>query len=677
MINTKLQNKLTRINYKTIKKYLDFWEFNSIEFDLDFSEEVSFLKDECVKLAYSLDNKKKLIVRESFLESDDENVEYISLSQLIYDLDVFCNIPEEISKMINKQRFCSFANSIFLQMKNNGWFICFSNKGVFYHLFKDNNYPIIDDELCFTENKVYLVNCGDEEKTNSFYKKHIETVRTERIRELVLFREWLIFEIYSYFKELLGEKGVNVYLANWEWAQNNILYPKQNISSMDRELRNNLSIYNISENEKQYEQFLKEFYGSDYSLDYVRNVMDIPLRNYYGIGCIHHADKTSEYLNVSIGERKTSDCPEKYNNTVHMLGGCVFFGYAIDDSKTIASFLQRKINTYIKKNSFRVSNKAIWGGNIDETYNTFYESEFKKGDIVLISYAGLTSFGDFDISKGLAFCNTNHEFYFDGLVHCNAEGYEAVADRIFELIEDDLEKESVDESAFRIVRDKRNVKHDSKYDTELNNYLDSIKNDLPPLFEKDKTYGCAVMNCNPFTLGHRYLIETAAKQVDYLIVFVVEENKSYFPFEDRIMLVKQGTADLKNVYVVPSGNLIISAVTFPGYFLKDNPEKSVIDSSSDVEIFGRYIAPALGITKRFVGEEPTDIVTNHYNETMKSFLPQFGIELIIIRRKQSGSVIISASTVRKYLKKKDFDAIQKFVPETTFSYLVKRFGEEE
>ena len=68
------------------------------------------------------------------------------------------------------------------------------------------------------------------------------------------------------------------------------------------------------------------------------------------------------------------------------------------------------------------------------------------------------------------------------------------------------------------------------------------------------------MNCNPFTLGHRYLIEQASEKVDHLYVFVVEEDKSFFPFSDRIGLVKKGTADLKNITVKPSGkyNFIIN-----------------------------------------------------------------------------------------------------------------------
>jgi len=194
-----------------------------------------------------------------------------------------------------------------------------------------------------------------------------------------------------------------------------------------------------------------------------------------------------------------------------------------------------------------------------------------------------------------------------------------------------------------------------------------------PRAKTSQNIGSVVMNCNPFTLGHQYLIEYASKQVDVLIIFVVEENKSYFKFEDRIELVKQGTAHLDNVYVVPSGKMIISTVTFPGYFLKDTPEAVGLDTSLDVSIFGEYIAKAFGIKTRFVGEEPLDIVTRNYNESMKKILPLHGIELVVIPRKEMGESVISASRVRKLLESKDFEGISELVPETTYKFLVKNY----
>ena len=133
------------------------------------------------------------------------------------------------------------------------------------------------------------------------------------------------------------------------------------------------------------------------------------------------------------------------------------------------------------------------------------------------------------------------------------------------------------------------------------------------------------MNCNPFTLGHQYLAEYAAARVAKLYIFVVEEDKSEFPFADRIELVKQGVKHISNVEVLPSGKFIISQQTFSGYFNKAGLQDVAVDSSEDVEIFGREIAPTLGITVRFAGEEPKDNVTRQYNETMKEILPRYEI----------------------------------------------------
>ena len=127
--------------------------------------------------------------------------------------------------------------------------------------------------------------------------------------------------------------------------------------------------------------------------------------------------------------------------------------------------------------------------------------------------------------------------------------------------------------------------------------------------------------------------------------------------------------------MIPSGRMIISTVTFPGYFLKDTPEAVGLDTSLDVSIFGEYIAKAFHITTRFVGEEPFDIVTRNYNESMKRILPSYGIKLVIIPRKEMGDTAISASRVRKLLEEKNFAEIKELVPETTYAYLCEKYGE--
>lgn len=185
--------------------------------------------------------------------------------------------------------------------------------------------------------------------------------------------------------------------------------------------------------------------------------------------------------------------------------------------------------------------------------------------------------------------------------------------------------------------------------------------------------GSIVMNCNPFTLGHQYLIGYAAERVDYLYVFVVEEDKSYFKFEDRIELVKAGTAHLRNVKVLPSGQFIISSTTFSEYFDKANLKGTTIDTSLDVETFGSQIAPCLNISVRFVGEEPLDPITAQYNQSMKDILPKYGIEVCEIPRKEDEVGVISASRVRKCLEENKWDEIKKLVPETTYLFLEEKF----
>lgn len=191
----------------------------------------------------------------------------------------------------------------------------------------------------------------------------------------------------------------------------------------------------------------------------------------------------------------------------------------------------------------------------------------------------------------------------------------------------------------------------------------------------DKTNGCIVMNCNPPTNGHLFLIETAARKVDNLYIFVVEENRSVFPFEDRFKLVTKICEHLSNVTVLPSGKFVISSLTFPEYFIKGelrpDEKPSVI---LDLQAFAIKIAPSLLITKRFAGEEPFDFVTKHYNDEMRKILPFYGIEFAEIPRREMSGKAISATSVRKLLDEKNFDKVKELVPAVTFEYLSERFG---
>lgn len=185
---------------------------------------------------------------------------------------------------------------------------------------------------------------------------------------------------------------------------------------------------------------------------------------------------------------------------------------------------------------------------------------------------------------------------------------------------------------------------------------------LATLPRHDGESGAVVCHANPFTRGHRHLIEYAAGQCEHLYVFVLSEETGDFPAADRLALVRRGTADLPNVDVVPGGEYIISRATFPAYFLQGDPEQARCDL--ELTLFGRHIAPALGITRRFVGREPYSPVTAAYNRRMAELLPPWGIGVTEIPRLEG----ISASRVRELLRQGRLEEIRELVPEVTYAY---------
>ena len=178
--------------------------------------------------------------------------------------------------------------------------------------------------------------------------------------------------------------------------------------------------------------------------------------------------------------------------------------------------------------------------------------------------------------------------------------------------------------------------------------------------------GCIVMNCNPFTLGHRYLIEQAAKQVEQLYVMVVREDCSLFAYTERKAMVEQGVADIENVNVIDGSDYTISRATFPTYFLKRRDDAADTQMLLDLDLFRRHIAPALGATVRFVGTEPTDQLTRRYNQLMHETLK----DVREIDRLEKDGNAVSASRVRKAMEEGDMNTIRQLVPPTTLPYII-------
>ena len=213
--------------------------------------------------------------------------------------------------------------------------------------------------------------------------------------------------------------------------------------------------------------------------------------------------------------------------------------------------------------------------------------------------------------------------------------------------------------------------------------------------------GAIVMNANPFTKGHRYLVEQAASQVDNLYVIVVKEDRSRFPYVERKAMIEAGCAGLDNVVVCEGSDYAISAATFPTYFLKKLDDATDTQIALDLDLFVNHIAKPLGVTVRFAGSEPEDALTRRYNELMAEILPGTSVAVVrqdhqpdpelvkgsalrqarrpidfveIPRLEQNGNPL-SATSLRRALDKGNLKEAMEYIPKSTVPYLVADLAE--
>jgi [citrate (pro-3S)-lyase] ligase len=208
--------------------------------------------------------------------------------------------------------------------------------------------------------------------------------------------------------------------------------------------------------------------------------------------------------------------------------------------------------------------------------------------------------------------------------------------------------------------------------------ISTYQNYLKTLIVPAKTSAIAavVVNCNPFTNGHKFLIEKAASENDVVYLFVVEEERSVFPFSVRWELIRKGIKHLTNVVMVRGGMYVVSGAIFPSYFLKSETPDDVMQKQSelDVTVFAKYIVPVLKIRKRYVGTEVYCKTTEVYNNSMKAILPDYGVEVIEVERVSTGKGnipnYISASKVRQAIKEDRLNEVLDFLPDSTREFLL-------
>lgn len=419
---------------------------------------------------------------------------------------------------------------------------------------------------------------------------------------------------------------------------------------------------------------LDKYYGDNYNKHFFENgdykkvsVIDIGLKH-----CLK--DCTSDTYNVIHNRRVTVNAPLNYTNSIHCFGPCIVRGGYVCDDSTICSYLQENINK-LKSNWINVINYGVEGNTIYDLHNMMSAS-YKPNDIILFFGATPPSYflnqgikiNIIDTLPVYKLENPDHPSIINSVMHITHHMNKLLANHIFKHLQPSLNSSNI---AY-----KQDIKMNLPYTPSLSTELDSFKKMLTKYRidnYANKKIGAIIMNCNPFTLGHLYLVQQSLKYVDHLYVFIVEEDKSFFSFSDRYQLAQSCCKHLKNVTVLPSGAFIISTLTFPEYFFKDQLQNVSIDPSKDIEMFGHEIAPILNITYRFLGEEPLDKITAQYNAFLKEQLRWYNIQVIEIPRKSINNKVISASLVRNFIKQNDIENTKDLLPTITYNFILNKF----
>ena len=329
---------------------------------------------------------------------------------------------------------------------------------------------------------------------------------------------------------------------------------------------------------------------------------------------------------------------------------------------------RRRIEQFLGDNGLRLDDVDYYATLVDETTDEIVAGGGLKGGVIKCVAVA-------DGHKGEAVANRIVSHL---IAHANAEGHQCV--KLFTKPQNQRMFESM---SFRLLAEapkailmETGIGGIKRYSEELESEKGKVKSEKSngklhhlnpsPQHPIMPQSGIIIMNCNPFTLGHRYLIEQAAQQVETLYILVVREDCSMFSYDERKAIISRGVADLDNVVVCDGSEYSISATTFPTYFLKCLSDASDTQMTLDIDLYRRHIAPALGATVRFVGTEPDDPLTRRYNELMKSMLP----DVREVARLEKSGVAVSASRVRKAIVENHLAQAARLVPPTTVPYIV-------
>ena len=373
-------------------------------------------------------------------------------------------------------------------------------------------------------------------------------------------------------------------------------------------------------------------------------------------------DTRSRYLNIVNGERVTVDQPAEAERTIWCFGPCFIIGGFVEDKYTIESILQKKIN----KDGY--SCKVVNCGCYETPYQEMIHitsTPMKPGDVVILHMVNRPFDGteSVDMMELLDKNNAPAEWMLDLPVHCNHKVNMIYANDLYErMLRDGILNTEI-----------KQTEHPSMLSRDLavnSLYLDLHYNNFHP--KEGQTVGSIGMHGNPFTLGHRYLIETASKQVDKLFCLLIEDELGIFSYAERFAMAVEGTRDLPNVRIVAGGPFQATRNVFQEYFVKVEPTDMRESATADTLIYAEIIARRLGITYRFLGDEKHNPKMQFLNELMIELLPPYGIHVVELPRAQAGGRSISASLARDAAAAGDRETLLQNIPESTLPFFIGR-----
>lgn len=386
-------------------------------------------------------------------------------------------------------------------------------------------------------------------------------------------------------------------------------------------------------------------------------------------------DFSDEEINFIDGKRITIGGFENSTQSIHIFGPCVAQGLCVVDSKTIPSIIQGMLDEFGCCRT-RVFNHGIsYGKDLVNDLLYMMATPLAPQDIIIwingFSPQEITFMKGVKIPiiDGKSFAVGLHNWYLNNPFHCNFIANREMAKVIFQQISEIVCSQPFSPSPKSSLIESEHIP--LSYDNEsllkskeLDNYVIELKKLRKP--NSKIINGCVVVNANPCTNGHVHLIKQARKEVDHLYVFLVEQDTGPFNYLDRELMLKESLKELDGVEIISGGSIFTSSKGFPGYFNRSRTHTSPLLNH---KIFVKKIAPALKISKRFFGEEPSDNITHLLNVTALEYLPKHGIDVKIIKRLAVDGMPVSAKNVRRLYNNRQYKQMEKLVPKFVYHYL--------